>query len=418
MRFSFGFLLASFGLSLFACREPDTSTPEPAETSPNARITPAPLLSGKSRLSRSVPTAAAAPGVPSAIASVAPSAPQPYPLGSSPEAEVPIEETVQGLQLEAEFTWPGRMRPVPLHGLTLEGASELRASLSRSVSIDLATVDRMRVVLTSNGFPFPEDTALLSRRDREGHLLLWPDETTFRIVPPSALRALFRERRLDVTPTLVASVDTVKKGTRFELITETMRVQTAHGELELEQGNVEGLGSGGYLVCTFLLEFIAASSESVCRDDTVPLRAHYRFTPPGELVFSVKTLKRGDESPVVPVAVPPSGARFVRSGLPSRNVGLIDPSLRAAMRPESTDPTATLNLQNPGPLGGYVLIDDTPIAYLEPGRTERLEGFRRGDYQFSSLTWFGEALMPGAALKVPGRFVAGHSLTPGDAGAP
>lgn len=408
--------LVCLGLLLLGCNEPESNAPGPAQTSPNARIAPAPLLSGKSLVMR--PSASAATTLGVASEPTARPAPSPYSMFAAPAGDVALAQAEAGVQLEAEFTWPGRTRAAQLYGLEPDEVTQLRASLARSLTIELTTTDRMRLQLASNGFPFPESTSFLARRDREGYLLLWPDETTFRIVPSSALRALFRERRLDVTPTLAASVEVAKKGSRFELPTEVLKVQTAHGELDLEQGRAAGLGASGGLLCGFLLEFIAASTEGVCRDDAVPLRAHFKFNPSGELTFSVKTLKRREDSASLPVLVPPPGAQLVRSGLPEREVGLLGGARRSALKPESADPVVALSLQNPGPLAGYVLIDDTPIAYLGPRAVARLDGFRRGDYPISSLSWFGEPLEPPTPTPLPGRFVAAPPLPMGDAGAP
>lgn len=398
--------------SLVACQEPESGTPEPAETSPNARIAPAPLLTGRQLLGRPATSTRGAASGPELQTSA-----EPFSLSQEPASDEGVERPGLGVTLEGEFTWPGRNQPPSLHGLDAETAARMRRALGRQVNIDLSHPRRMRFEFESDAFPLPRGSALLARRDREGHLLVWPDDHSYRVVPQGALRALLRERRLDVTPTLAAEVEEGKGGVRLDLETRSVRLRTVHGELELEQAEMVGLGASGALLCRMLLEFIAASVRpDICREDTLPLRASFRFTPPGELTLNIKSIKRREG---VNVQVPPAGARFLRSGLPPRAVALLEEGQRAALRPGPPGgPTASLLLQNPGPIAAYLLVDDTPVAYVAPRSTHRLQGFRPGEHRLSSLSWFGEALQPPTTVTLPGKVLLSAPMEPVDAGAP
>lgn len=406
-RVAAGLLLAA--LALLACEDVDEDeAPEPAQTSPNARIVPAPLLSGKSLVNRPQPSAAGTRGVPTALPVRPP--PVPFSITEAPTADTGAERSIPGFVLTASFSWPGRGRKVPLHGLSSDEVTDLRTLLGRNVTVDLTNYDRMRLVFDSDTFPLPFGASLLARHDRKGHLLLWPDERTFRVLPEGALRALFRERRVDVTPALSPLVEPGKTGYRFDSDTEVVHLTTAHGRVRLEQVPVQELGFGGALLCRLLLEFIAASPPSeVCRDDTIPVRAEFSFDPAGELVFSVETLRRKTDVPAGTtvtrsvVLVPPSTARFAQLGLPPLARHLLGEEHVSALRAGPPDgPTVAARAKNPSHVAAYVLLDDTPVAILPPRQKRTVGGLREGRYQLSSLTFFGELLQEPTEVVIPG----------------
>jgi hypothetical protein len=332
------------------------------------------------------------------------------------------ERNVAGILLSAEFTWPGHAHRATLHGLPNDEATELRSALRRTVSVDLSAYDRMSLVFESDAFPLPRGSALLARHDRKGHLLVWPDESSYRVVPEGALRALFREHRVDVTPALSPLVEPGRNGHRFDSDTEVVDLTTAHGKLHLEQLPVQDLGFGGALLCRFLLDFIAATPPNeVCRDDTIPVHALYDFEPKGELEFSVVSLRRkADTTASVtgpPVVVPPRRTRFVEQGLPPLPDGVLEARYASALHGGPPDaPAVRGRAKNPSIRAANGLLDDTPVAIVPPRQKRTLGGFREGQYQLSSLTFLGEELLPPSAVTIPGAIAVAKPTARLDAG--
>lgn len=410
-------LLALVLSSALGCKEPSEDVPEAAETSPNARIVPAPLLSGKSLVAKLSPSVA-----PTRAASVAvsagPRASEPYSLRAPAGFDNDVERSAGGVFLNGEFTWPGRQRKPTFHGLDPELAAIATDAVRRKVAINLSSYDRISLQLESDAFPLERDSVLLARRDREGHLLLWPDQRRFRVVPAGAVRALFREGRLDVTPPMAPVIQPQSDGTRFDGTTHSVQLETVHGRLLLQQLEMPELGFGGGLLCRFLLELIAASAPSeVCRDDAVPTRAEYEFESEARLTFDVRELEYLGEAPTEEVRVPPSRAQFVARDLPLARPIIFSPEVHAALRRGDGAKDTTLHAKNPGALGSYLLLDDTPLSYLPPRTSRTLTGFRSGEYSLSALSFFGEPLQASRAVAVPGEVSVGVPIPKLDAGA-
>jgi hypothetical protein len=330
-----------------------------------------------------------------------------------------VERSPGGVFLTAEFTWPGRQRKPTFHGLEPELAAIATEAVRRRVAVDLFSYDRMSLQLESDAFPLERDSVLLARQDREGHLLLWPDQRRFRVVPAGAVRALFREGRLDMTPPMTPDIESQADGKRFDAKVHSVQLETVHGRLRLQQVEVPELGFGGGLLCRFLLELIAASAPSeVCRDDAVPTRAEYEFEAEARLTFDVRELKRrGDVAPDE-VRVPPSRAQFVIRDLPLARPIILSPEVHAALRRGDDAEDAPLRAKNPSALGSYLLVDDTPLSYLPPRTSRTLTGFRPGEYSLSALSFFGETLQAPSAIALPGKMNVGVPMRKLDAGAP
>lgn len=415
-------------MSVLGCDDRASDAPEPAETSPNARIVPAPLLSGRSLVSRPRTSATTARGAATAVR-MRP-VPVPFSLTELPPGDGDSEPVAGGLVLTGEFRWPDRGRKTALHDLPSDEAADVRNGLRRTVTVDLSTYDRMRVELLTDAFPLPRGSALLARQDRKGHLLAWPETDNHRVVPEGAVRALLREHRLDVTPALSPLVEPGPNGHRFGSETEIVSLTTAHGKVRLEQLPVEELGYGGALLCRLLLEFIAASAPSeVCREDTVPVHAEFEFEPGGKLSFVVDEPRRKPDTTTVaattavPLAVPPERARFVKQGLPRAPSEVVPSKYLTALRAgPAGGPTGSARVRNRSLLTAYLLLDDMPIAIVPPRRKWTVSGLREGEYQLASVTFFGEVVHEPSRLTIPagtnsGSVVVGKTTTGLDAGA-
>lgn len=408
-------------LGCLSCQEAPKGAPQLAETGPNAAVIPAPLLSGSSLVTKPQPSGSSS--RPTRSAGTAESrlhTTEPFSI-RSPAPEDPGPDSLgNGILLEVLLTWPQQPQRPALFGLDKEELDSALRELQRTISVDLMTYDRMRLSFETRAFPLQQGSTLLARREREGHLLLWPDERSYRAVPRGAVRALLRERRLDATPTVSAEVQEDEAGHRFDLKSERFNLTTGYGKLRLEQVPIEGLGHGGALFCRFLLELIsAAPAPEVCRDDWVPVSAHFTTQLGGELILNATGLRRRVELSYRPTLVPPSTARLVTQGLPDASTPVLAKALRQALRRKSEESKLVgLTLKNPSVLGGYALLDKTPIAFLEPRSRRQLDGFQQADYMFSAVTFFGEVLTEPVSIALPAMATLGTPIAVQDAGAP
>ncbi|HEV3190232.1 MAG TPA: hypothetical protein VGY54_07020, partial [Polyangiaceae bacterium] len=238
-------------LALPACRAAPFEPPD-AATSPQAKAEPTPLTTLSSIASATAPGSASNSG------------PSPEPLVSGTELAPDLTHEV--------LREPGGRDPKELTGYELhavlrtgEGPGPPKAPEVNSAAIEAAkrrteshlTIEvsqtRARFVLSS-GFVLPQGTELRARLDRYGHLLLWPGESTYRIVQPGALRALLGERRLDVAPLSAVEIRSVGEGgRRIGMRTRRVEVATRAAKATLEIATVRDVGDGGALVCRMLL---------------------------------------------------------------------------------------------------------------------------------------------------------------------
>src|SRR6202034_1788086 len=161
------------------------------------------------------------------------------------------------------------------------GALDLaRKKTETRLAIDLAPT-HARIVLGA-GFVLPEGTELRERIDRYGHVVYSPEEGTYRVAAPGALRALLGERRLDVAPASPAEVTHNGEGPkRFGRPTHKVEVATRAAKGSFEIGHLGDLGDGGTLLCRSLLELMGAPAGTpLCSDGDLPLHAELRWTSP------------------------------------------------------------------------------------------------------------------------------------------
>jgi hypothetical protein len=153
----------------------------------------------------------------------------------------------------------------------------------------------------------------------------------------------------------------------------------------------------GIPLCRMLLELLAiAPHPEVCADNRVIVRATYQV-PDSELQFEVHSLKNKTESPSRALTVPPSGAQFVARGLPPPRVLLGEAELEALHK---SDEFGSLEVTNTSELGGWLLLDGNPLAFITP-RTRRTFGrVPRGDYHLELRSFFGVQLLPPGPVKV------------------
>jgi len=401
--------------ALVACRAASVEPPD-AATSPQAKAEPTPLTTLSSIAS------AAAPG--STLDS-----------GPSPEPLLPDTELAPDLIHEV-LRDPGGRDVKELSGYTLhallrtgEGPAAPKAPEVNSAAIEAArrkteshlTVDvsqtRARFVLSS-GFVLPAGTELRARLDRHGHLLLWPGESTYRIVQPGALRALLGERRLDVAPLSPVEIRSVGEGGhRVGLRTRRIEVAARAAKATLEVATVHDMGDGGALVCRMLLDLMsAAQSPPACGADDLPLHAEIRWTTRGTLTFDIFALAKRADFAAQDLAAPPAVLTLVTAPppmLPAET--LVHKTELGTFRTAAVDtpPALARDAQVPMPDNGLLLmnssdelrvvwLDGAPIGWVAPGERLALPMLQRGRYALQWRTFLGDSWEPPDLIVVPG----------------
>jgi hypothetical protein len=266
----------------------------------------------------------------------------------------------------------------------------------------------------------PQGTEIRARTDRYGHVLLWPHESTYRVVAPGALRALFGERRLDVAPLSGAELLPIGDGARrFNYRTRKVEVTTRAAKATFEIASIAGAGEGGTLLCRALLDLMnAPPSTPLCTTDDMPLHADLRWTTKGAIAFDVVSLARRTDLALSQLAAPPPSLAFVPSPPPPLNSEtMLTRSELAAFRtapvevPVSADtdakapplaPDSGLLLVNSSDELRFAWIDGAAVAWVAPGAREQLTALLRGRYVLQWRTFLGDAFEPGQLVTVPG----------------
>ena len=404
-------------LVLVGCeqRRPD---PPPAasatEPSPNASILPAPLAAGPSK---AVPRDAGhAPSIDAG--SDAGTLDPPRPIREDDTLSVESElRAAPGLSLEARFRW---LEPQPPRApeSNAEALNKARDKTALEVTLDVSSLGRLRLSFESRAFPLPQGAQLRARDDRYGHILVWPNGSTYTPLAPGTLRAALSEARLDVTP--LADPNPVLSGTgnMFGAVTHKQRLETSIGRLELEQAALPASGTGGALFCRLLLELLAVTPESsACRAESLPVHAEYTWATGARFEMEVTKVSKRAELALEGLAVPPSGGDSRRGELPGTPfVALIEDRelgefrTRALPPPEKPDPGAPklgLSFHNHGDGPRYLLIDGVPVVWLRADAEWLVSGLKQGRYTAQARDFFGAESTPPRSLELPARFLVG-----------
>ncbi len=432
-------VLLSAGLTLGGVVGCDDSPPEPTGkgTSPNASIKPAPLASGsepelRPELQPKVFDGGIV-GIPADSAGhliIPPDAgaPPPVPLRSD-EALASDDVAFRdngGITLQVLWDWNNSDKAPAGAAANTEATQVLREKTTPRMNVDLANAGRMRISLDSVVFPLPPTTELRSRNDRTGHIVVWPNRRAYRSVPPGGLRALFGERRSDVTPLVKGKLSAKGKGSKLGFETAKVELSSAFGTLTLEQAKVAGTNTGT-LFCRFLVELVAVDPNSeACKPGLVPVAAHFRWKPGGSINLSVSSLTRRTDLPVGDMRVPPGGALVKPSELPPQTTGiLLDQKDLTAMRRSESEgiapgpdaPGEGLRAVNHSDGLRYVLLDGVPVAWVEPLGQTYVIGPTKSYYNLSWRDFLGANVTPATKIALPARVLLGSEEVSPDAGA-
>jgi hypothetical protein len=287
----------------------------------------------------------------------------------------------------------------------------VRKSNEPRFSIDLAPA-RMRMRLTSLGFLLPRDSELRSRSDRFGHLFFTPDLASYRVLAPGSLRALFGERRADVSPLSPADVTLAGDGpVRLGYHTRKAEVQSRAGKGRFDIVRLPELGDGGALFVRALLDLMNAPPQvSVVGVDELPVHAELQWSTRGALFFEVVSITKRVDLAAQALSVPPSGAAFVTGALPPVAGELrVEPKDLGALHtgpidlgPQAAATTSgTLALVNTHDTPRFAWIDGAPVAWVAPEGRLELSPLPRGRYQLEWRGFLDDSADPAKTLTVP-----------------
>jgi len=358
--------------------------------------------------------------------------------GDQPPDDDPLtQREFQGASLEGEWRYP-ESAPVPKAAeVNQPGIEAARKLTAFRMNIDLASVGRMRVTLDSRALPLGQGSEIRARVDRYGHVLVWPNGSQYRVLPPGAVRTLLGERRVDATPLVRPQTVGVGEGARRSgYATRKWDLATRTGKLALEQAKIASVGEGGILLCRLLCEMIAIDpSAAPCGSDEVPLRAQFNWPSGGSVAFEVSAIADRVDFSSGLLLVPPSGGDFTVADLPpSANGVFLTRDELAGFRLRAIDVTAPANnasdasggssnsmtggaasgapsdgllLYNGTDFLRYVFLDGIPIAWVAPNREQLVQGALKGRYALQWRTFLGDVVDPPSSVEVPARVAIG-----------
>jgi hypothetical protein len=410
-------------VALGGCRSAaTTSAPAPAESnaepSPNARIYPAPLKSGAELVPRQRASASAG----DAGTGLPPEAlREDEALGTD---SLKLKESAV-VTLEGHFLWLGVPPPPSSPEVDKNALGRATDKLALTTTIELSPAGRMRFVLTGSSFCLPQGTELRARSDRYGHVLVWPDGKSYRIVQPGALRAVLNERRADVLPLVAGEAQALGNTTVLGLGASRTEVGSQLGKLILWQASVTGTEPAAALLCRFFTDLVGVRPSSpVCVDNRLPLRAEYAWKNGGRAAWEVTTIERSLDRSVQALSVPPVAPWFKGDLLPERASWLLLgraelTALRTRDAPpnplhaDAAAPAEGLMAVNRSESARYLLLDGVPVAWLPAHASQPVSGLRPGRYVATWRDLLGAVQESSVAVEVPGRVAVGEDLDAG-----
>lgn len=361
---------------------------------------------------------------------VLPDGAAPPPTPFEPDETVPAEEyttreaTSPGVVLQAVWRW--RELPKPPDGplVVPDAIAAAKAASEMSWVVEIASTGRMRARFDGIALPLPKGSELQGRADRYGTIVLWPNGTRYRVVTPGALRSALGERRVDVGPLTAGRIAEKSAGQRLDLKTRVVELATPLGKLRMETAKVPEAGRGSVLPCRMLVEIVGVlPSTRVCVEPELAVAAEFSWADGGGVSWEVTSLTRRTDLAAADFLVPPPGAAYEPSGLPSSEGIFFARELLAAFRKEAGPAPKTIDRSVPGEgvMASnhsdrflYLLLDGVPIASTPPWTERYVLGPRNGRYNAQWRSFLGDLVEPAAEVDLPARV----SFGPPDAGAP
>jgi hypothetical protein len=395
-----------------------------SEPSPNASIKPAPLAAGTEldpRFKRGMQSGASDAEGLLLFADAAKGPPRPLREDDLlPQDELSARDAT-GVTLQAQWRWSDVPAPPAGPEIDLDALKDARQKTAFNLSIDLSAVGRLRMTLSSPSFPLPYNTEFRARADRFGHVLVWPNGSAYRILPPGSLRALFAERRVDVAPLIEPKLRETGTGMLLGVSTRKVEAASELGQVTLEQGHIAGTGPTGELLCRMLLEFIAAMpSSTACNEQLTPLRGEFRWPERGRITFEVTSVVKRADLPIGQLYVPPLAAQFKPGELPPESSGVFLRRQDLA-RFRTRDAPLVLATDERTPAEGvmavnhthalfYFTVDGVPVAWVRPHSEKYVIGLRPGRYAVAWRDFLGTEPEVRKTIDVPVRVVVGRDV--------
>jgi hypothetical protein len=328
-----------------------------------------------------------------------------------------------GITLEARFKWFDVPPPASVPEVAADPINKAKQAMEPKVTVDLAPAGRMRFTFGTPVFPVPQNAELRSSVEHWGHVLVWPDGTSYRVMLPGTLRALFAERRADILPMAQGTLKAMGKGGLLGLETRKVRLKSETGTLTMESASISGIADSGKLLCRLLLELIGVDPGNAACDGPVPLRAEYTWPSGGRLGFEVTAIVRRPELPYGLLVVPPASGLLKPGELPPQPAGvLLTRGQLAAFRSKAAPGKDPAEADAPGEglvavnrtnTLQYLLIDGAPAAWIRPRAEQYLIGPRPGRYAISWRDFLGERVGPAVQLQLPARTQIGGTQDAG-----
>ncbi len=395
-------------LVIAACKSPQQKDELPdAAQSPQAQAVPAPLVNA----------IASAQALTSNTLDAGPPA---TPL----RADQPLRDEVAEKPI-AGFTYTMVLRPLDvapapkIPEVNAQGVDAARKKTTSTITVELGA-GRMRMTL-GVGFLLPRDTELRARTDRTGHVVTLPEESTYRVVAPTALRALLSDARLDVLPSQVAEVTQVVADgpRRLGMRTRQVRAVSRGAKSEIYLAKTAEPLDATQLPCRFLLELMGASPQTpLCADGELPARAEIRWTRGGGLLVEMTSPPKRAEIAPASLAAPAPGLEFSREPLPKRDgLVLLTSSELGAFRSNPVDaphaPSTPLGLLiiNTTDEARVLWLDGAMVAWVAPSSRLMVGGLLNGRYQAEMRSFVGDPADAADIVLVPGALRAGPPET-------
>jgi hypothetical protein len=322
-----------------------------------------------------------------------------------------------GVVFDAEWRWSDVPGPSNAPETSPEGLEVLRSGTRLRMRIETASAGRISIVFVGHGYPWPDGTELRARADRLGYVLVWPDAKRYRNVVTGTLRALFTDRRLDRGTLFTPRVTAGPAGSLLGQSTTRLVMNTPVGEIQLEQANIAAAGIGAALLCRFLVELVGVTPETpICAPDQLVLRANVISSPGGKLQFVVNQLGRKQDLPLAGIQVPPEGATFETSGVPTPTLGSVSRAQLSGMRSRAS--TAAAAPAKDAPQQGLLavnrtltlralVVDGIPVAWLPAGSELTLPELKNGNYTIGWRDFFGTFVESPKTIFLPAKVTLG-----------
>jgi hypothetical protein len=338
-------------------------------------------------------------------------------------ADLNVEGEVFGLEVLFEIHLKNLPAPPPTFGAVQTAIATAQTATVGSLRASLGA-GRVRAPAGRHAFALSDGWEL--RADRgHGGALLFLDPTSYRVVQAGATRALFSERRLDVSALGPARILDEAPGSHLARATTRTSITTTYGTLKLDQitapvgtpprsspsrdakadgGELAeaGLDGAGVPLCRLLLELVAADRAlggAPCAASLVPVRAEIAWSSGGGLVIEATSLREGTLSRA-DLAFPPSVAHLATTALGDVHDDPLGPDALLALRGKGEP--GPLDLSNKSPQPRVAAIDGIPAVVLPPS-SERTLTLRTGKYVLEWRSPLGEKVDRTLEIDVPGK---------------